>query len=72
VAFARNISLLQLPLSLQTELKNNFQNYFVSNSFEADNDAGATYYLTIESNTAKLQLKSTSEGEWNTYKKSRI
>lgn len=72
VASARNISLLQLPLSLQTGLKNNFQNYTVSNSFEVDNEAGVSYYVTVESNTAKLQLKATSGGEWESYNRSRM
>lgn len=72
VASARDISLLQLPLSLQTNLRKNYQDYNATNSFEVSNEEGTTYYVTIESNSSKLQLKSTSFGEWDTYKKSRI
>ncbi len=72
VASARDISLLQLPLSLQTELRKKYQDYTVTNPFEVNNEEGTTYYATIETSSAKLELKSTSHGEWNTYKKSRI
>ncbi len=72
VASARDISLLQLPLSLQTDLRKKYKDFTVTNSFEINNEAGTAYYVTVESNFTRLQLKSASYGEWDTYKKSRI
>ncbi|MEJ7680763.1 MAG: hypothetical protein WKG06_23510 [Segetibacter sp.] len=72
VASARDITLLQVPLSLQTNLRKNYQDYAATNFFEVSNEGGTTYYVTVESNSIKLQLKSTSYGEWDAYKKSRI
>ncbi len=72
LASARDVSLLQLPLSLQNNLRKNYQDYTATNFFEVNNEGGTTYYVTVESNSIKLQLKSTSFGEWDAYKKSRI
>lgn len=72
VASAREVSLLQLPLSLQNDFRKNYHDYTATNLFEVDNDGGSTYYVTVEGNSAKLQLKSTSYGTWDAYKKSRI
>ncbi len=72
VASARNVSFLQLPLSLQTDLRKDYQHFSATNFFEVNNEGGTSYYATIENNSEKLQLKSTSYGEWVEYKKSNI
>src|SRR5256885_13412006 len=54
VASSRNISVLQLPISLQIVLKNKYSGYQVNDLFEIDNEIGNTYYVTIESNGQKL------------------
>ncbi len=72
VASARNISFLQLPIPLQAGLKKNFKIYFSSELFEVNNEEGTTYYATLENSDFKLQVKSTSYGDWTTYQKSRI
>ncbi|HWJ29035.1 MAG TPA: hypothetical protein VNS32_21000 [Flavisolibacter sp.] len=68
VAMTRNISSLQLPLVLQSELREKYQGYWVSDLFELANDQGTTYYITVENADKKIVLKSYSSG-WSVYNK---
>ena len=68
VALTRNISTLQLPLVLQTEIREKYDSYWVSDLFEVANDQGTTYYLTVENADKKIILKS-SGADWSVYKK---
>jgi post-segregation antitoxin (ccd killing protein) len=69
-AVTKNISSIQLPVTLQTNLKASYEDYWVSELFEVSDEAGTTYYATVENGEAKITLKS-SGGYWTTYKKSR-
>jgi hypothetical protein len=69
VATSRNISSTQLPLALELNLKNNYSSYYIVDLFEVDNDNENAYYVTIQYADQKLQLKSTSNGNWNIYHK---
>ncbi|HEY0579869.1 MAG TPA: hypothetical protein VGC75_04105 [Candidatus Nitrosocosmicus sp.] len=70
VAVTRNITSFQLPLSLQTEIKNSYDQYWISDLFEIADEQGTSYYVTLESADSKLILK--SEGSnWTTYQKQR-
>jgi hypothetical protein len=72
LAVTRNISSLQLPIILQTELKKKYSNYWISELFEKSNDNGAEYYITIEDADNKTVLKSfAGSGSWVVYQKSR-
>jgi hypothetical protein len=71
VAMTRNISSLQLPITLQASLKNDFENYWISDLFEIANDDGTSYYITLENADTRLVLKSSAGSEWNNYKKIR-
>ncbi|MGZ8517547.1 MAG: hypothetical protein ACXWWD_09360 [Chitinophagaceae bacterium] len=64
----RNISSLELPISLQTNLKNNYSKYWISDLFEISNNEGTSYYITLENADSKIVLKSDSN-KWNTFKK---
>ena len=70
VALTRNISSFQLPISLQTRLKKDYSQYWITDLFEVTNDAGTSYYVTIENADAKVILKSASATAWNVYQKS--
>lgn len=67
----RNISSLQLPITLQTELKKNYQDYWITDLFEVSNDEGTNYYVTLENSETKIILKGSAATNWNTYQKSR-
>jgi hypothetical protein len=69
LAITRNISSLELPISLQTNLKNGYSKYWISDLFEVSNNEGTSYYITMENADSKIVLKSSGTGKWNTYKK---
>lgn len=71
VAVTRYISSLQLPLYLQTNLKQSYNNYWISDLFEVDNSDGTAYYVTLETADTKIVLRSTDGRFWTTYKKSK-
>ncbi len=70
MAITRNISSTQLPISLQTNLKNNYEGFWISDLFEVANEEGTTYYVTVENADTKLILRSSS-ADWATYQKQR-
>ena len=69
IAITRNISSLELPINLQTNLKNSYSKYWISDLFEVSNNEGTSYYITMENADSKIVLKSSGAGKWNTYKK---
>jgi hypothetical protein len=66
----KNISPVQLPLTLQASLKASHEEYWISEVFELSDNSGTTYFATVENGEQKITLKSIS-GKWTTYKKSR-
>ena len=72
ISVTRNISSLQLPIILQTELKKEYNNYWITDLFEMSNDYGAEYYLTLEDADNKTILKSSvGSNSWTVYLKLR-
>ena len=69
VASARNLTVVQLPILLQADLKNSYGGYTITSPLEVDNESGVTYYVTVESATKTVQLKSTGYGTWSSYQK---
>jgi|SRR5688572_6200742 len=69
VAMTRNISSLDLPMTLQASLKK-YTGYWISDLFEISNNDGTNYYITMENAGSKIILKSNSGGNWNVFKKS--
>jgi len=70
IALTRNISSMQLPISLQTSLKKQCEDLWISDLFEVANDQGTSYYVTLENADTKVVLKS-SGSDWTTYQKQR-
>jgi len=70
IAVTRNITLKNLPLSLQISLKTEYDNYWISDIFEINKtEDGIAYYVTIENADSRIVLKSGSTPEWTTFKK---
>lgn len=69
IAMTRNISSLELPISLQTSLKKSYKNYWISDLFEISSNEGTSYYITLDKADAKLVLKSNGGGKWDVFKK---
>lgn len=70
MAVTRHISATELPVILQTALKNKYKNQWVSDVFELTKDGSLQYYVTIEDADSKIVLKSVAT-DWNTYRKER-
>ncbi len=71
LAVTRNISSLQLPLTLQTSLKRSYSNYWISDLFEVTKNDGTNYYVTLETADAKIILRSADGTNWSIYQKSK-
>jgi len=69
IATARNIRSEQLPINLLKSLRKDYGNYWISDLFEMDKEGQTSYYVTVENGDETLVLKSSSFGEWSTYKK---
>lgn len=67
-ALTRNISPVQMPVSLQTSLKKDYKGYWVAELFELSNEDGIQYYVTLEDADNKVILRS-SAATWNLYQK---
>ena len=70
LGLSKNISPLELPIRLQTRLKNKYSPYWITDLFELSNDEGTTYYVTVENGDIKLVLKSIGTTGWTFVKKS--
>jgi hypothetical protein len=71
IALTRNITANQLPIRLQTALKTESANYWISDLFEISNDEGTSYYVTLEDADNKVILKSSNSKDWNSFKTTR-
>jgi hypothetical protein len=71
VSIARYISSLQLPINLFTNLKNDYDKYWISDLFEVSNGDGVHYYVTLENADTKLVMQSSNGGSWLSYSKSK-
>ncbi len=69
VAMTRNITTSQLPIALQTTIKNEYTAFWISDLFEIANEEGTSYYITLENADTKLVLKSTNNAAWSKYQK---
>jgi hypothetical protein len=71
VGLSRNITVAQLPITLQADLKKSYNDYWVSDLFEVTTEGSTEYYITIESGSEKSILKSTSNLGWTAYQKTK-
>ncbi len=69
MGLTRYISPADLPLALQSDLKKNYKDHWVSDLFEVANSDGTAYYITLEDAETKLVLKASNGKSWNGYKK---
>ncbi len=69
LAMTRYISSLDLPMSLQTSLKKNYSDHWISDLFEVSNNEGTAYYITVEDADSKIVLKSDGTSGWEVFQK---
>lgn len=66
VASSRNITPMQLPISLNSALEMNFGKYAIASLFEVDEHDEVHYYAKLSNQKSAILLKSTSYGDWVT------
>jgi hypothetical protein len=69
LGMTRNISSLNLPLKLQSKIRSDYAEYWISDLFELSDNNGTHYYMTVENADSKLLLKSSDNTDWNIFKK---
>ena len=67
----RNILSTQLPLYLQYQLKDDYNDYWISALFEVAKENETSYYVTVENKDQSLILKSENGDDWTTFSKVR-
>ena len=67
VVVTKQITLSELPKSLQNDYKNAYAGYFIADIYQFSNDNGTEYYLVIKNETSRLVLKSDSR-KWKVFK----
>jgi hypothetical protein len=71
IAVSRNLSVNQLPINLQTELKKEHGQLWISDLFEVAADNDTSYFVTLQSADQTITLKSNGADGWFVYKKER-
>lgn len=69
IAVTRNMTSNQLPVTLQVDLKKDYENFWITGLFELSDENGTDYYVTLESADETVILKSISNNSWSRYKK---
>ena len=67
----KNITPSQLPANLQAELKKELNQYWISDLFEMSGNSGTSYYITLESSTHTVVLKSIGDAGWEFYSRTK-
>ena len=68
MGIAINIPVEQLPGGLQSKLKTEYNNFWVTDLFRVDGSAVTGYYITLTSADRKIMLKSEGNNSWSFYK----
>lgn len=69
LGLTRYISSLDLPISLQSGLRKDYSEYWITDLFEVSNTDGTHYFITLEKADSKITLRSSNGGKWKVYKK---
>ena len=68
-AVVRNITSDLLPISLLTELKKDYADYWISDLFEMSTGDQTTYYVTVENGDKRIVLRSQGTNFWDVFSK---
>ena len=69
LAVIRNILSDNLPISLYTDIRKNYNEYWISDLFEMATEDQTIYYISLENSDETLILKSFDQNQWTVYKK---
>lgn len=68
LAVVRNILSTQLPIQLLMDLKQKYNDCWITDLFEMDADGQTTYYATLQNSDAQITLRSGSSAGWEHYR----
>jgi hypothetical protein len=68
LAVVRNILSTQLPIQLLMDLKETYNNYWITDLFEINSDNQTTYYVTLQNADGHVSLRSDNTATWETYR----
>jgi hypothetical protein len=68
IGLSRYVSPVDLPAKLQSNLKKQYSDYWISDLFEVTKNEGTAYFVTLENADSKIVLKS-SGLHWSIYQK---
>lgn len=71
IGLTRNITVLDLPINLQANLKKSYSDYWISDLFEVNKSNSTSYYITLENADAQVVLKASASDDWSVYKKAK-
>jgi hypothetical protein len=71
LGLTRYISINALSMNLQSSLKKNYSDFWVSDLFEVAKNGGTDYYITLENADKKIVLLADSGKDWEVFKKVR-
>jgi hypothetical protein len=69
MAVVRNMVSGQLPINLLTNLKKNYQGYWITDLFEVSASNESSYYVTLESADNVIVLKSSGLYKWEVFQR---
>lgn len=69
LALSRNLTTSQLPISLASELRKEYNSYWITDLFEMASEGATTYYATVENADQVVVLKATASSDWEVFKK---
>ena len=67
VAVVRNVVSAQLPINLLSNLKKNYDGFWITDLFEVSCGSDASYYVTLESADNVIVLKSSGLNKWEVF-----
>jgi len=70
-AVVRNLVSSQLPINLLTDLKKEYDGFWISDLFEIASDDQTNYYITLENADKKIVLRSNGAESWSVYAKTK-
>ena len=71
IGVIRNLLSTQLPINLQTSLKKEYANYWITELFEFARPESNGYFITIQDADQSVTLQSTDASTWTVYSKTK-
>ena len=65
----RNLLSTELPINLQTSLKKEYSEYWITDLFEFARQDATVYFITVENADQVVTLQSTDGFTWSTFRK---